>query len=285
MRAGKRIRRLTLVICLLVLAGLALRWYLRPAIQESSEIFRGIYLTVEDIHGEDGSNGRMMLVAIHWDTPGIELAGRAFDFPPDPSDPTAPHYRLTYPDWALFREKAAVLVNTTLFYPDRWMSLLPGFSVRSNETLVVNGEVSHVHDHSYLLYWDAAGNVHLQTTKPPSRTSLEAAVTAIGIQGIPVNNGEARMNAIANHDAAHARTFIGVDPQEKILYLMAFEKATVRQMLDRAVAAGVQFGGQVDGGSSTNLLIGGKAKGLPTHSGIRGWKPMGPYLIIRAEPL
>lgn len=280
MGGHRKLKQLAFSLCLLGLACFALLWLLRPRVQPRTEIFKGIFLAVEETSG-----GRLMIAEVHWDTPGVRIANRQYSFPIETDNPASPHYRTALADWALLREGAAVLMNTTLFLPDTRKTFIPGYPVRSNETLVVDGAVSHVHDHSYLLYWDAAGDVHLQASKPPSAESLSAAVTGIGLQGIPVSRGEARHHAVGNRDEAHARVFIGVDPERKILYLLAFEEATADEMIERAVAAGVQFGGQVDGGSSTNLLIGRNAEGVPPHSGIRGWRPIGPYLVVHADPL
>ncbi|MEX0330512.1 MAG: phosphodiester glycosidase family protein [Puniceicoccaceae bacterium] len=280
MRRRKKLYQLVFSLIILALSCWALLWFLRPGTQPRTQIFQGIFLTVEET-----PSGRLMIVEVHWDTPGVQFSNRAYSFPVDPTNQDSPHYRTTFADWALFREGAAVLVNTTLFLPDSLKTFLPGYPVRSNETLVVDGEVSHVHDHSYLLYWDADGNVHLQRSKPPSPESLDAAVSGIGLQGIPVSQGQVRPRAISDHGEANARTFIGVDPERKVLFLMAFEKATPIQMLEQAVAHGVKVGGQVDGGSSTNLIIGTGAKDLPPHTGIRGWRPVGPYLIVKAESL
>jgi hypothetical protein len=274
-----------------VIAGLALLcafslfWILRPSVMDRREIYRGVFLTVEKVRQQEHGSGRVMIIEVHWDTPGVSFANRRFDFPIDPANQDNPHYRLAYADWALLRKGASVLINTTIFHPDSLASFLPGYPVRSNETLVVEGEVSHIHAHSYLLYWDKQGEVHLQRSKPPDPGSLSEAVTGIGLQGIPVSEGQQRHRAIDHHEELFSRTFIGVNPGRKVLYLLAFEKASAFYMLDKAVEAGVIYGGQVDSGNSTNLLIGWNAAGILPHTGIRHWRPLGPTLTVFADPL
>jgi hypothetical protein len=285
MRIKRFLKRFLFLGLALLWGCILLYWILRPGLMDRTEIFRGVFLTVDSIQKEADGSGRVMIVEVHWDTPGIRFANRSFDFELDPSNPESPHYRLAYADWALMRERASVLINTTIFLPDSRASIFPGMPVRSNETLVVQGSVSHIHEHSYLLYWDKEGDVHLEQSKPPSPESLEAAVTGIGLQGIPVFDGRARLNAIDHKDESFPRTFIGVDPRRKILFLMAFEEATAYAMIERAVEAGVVHGGMLDSGNSTNLLIGRGADGIHPHTGIRSWRPLGGYLTIHAKPL
>jgi hypothetical protein len=127
---------------------------------------------------------------------------------------------------------------------------------------------------------------HLQTTKPPSPETLEQARMGIGLQGIQISEGFARTNTIDDRDMAYDRTFIGVDPERHILTILVFEKATAYLVIQRALEAGVMFGGQVDSGSASHLLIGDNAgAGIRPHTGIRNWRPLGAYLTVHANPL
>ncbi len=277
--------RLVLAGVILAVAAFGLFLYLKPPLMPRTEIYRGVFLTVEEVpEGPDG-RGRAMIAEIHWETPGIRLAGREYSFPVDPANPITPHYRLVPADWALSREGAAVLVNSAGYKPETSYRSLPGMPVRAMETVVVDGQPSRVHKHSYLLYWDKDMEVHLQQQKPPDAASLEAAVLGIGLQGIPILNGKDRGQGLDHLELVMPRTFIGVDPDRKVLYLLVFEHASGHFMLSRAVEAGVQYGGMLDSGDATHLLIGSKAKGIHSHQGIRNWRPLGPYLTVFADPL
>lgn len=257
----------------------------QPQIQSRSEIYNGVHLTVEEVkRGLDGE-GKLMLVEVFWDTPGIRIENRRFDYPVDPEDPSTPHYKLEFADLALRRSKSSVLMNTNLYAPGSMIHSIPGRPVRSVETLVVDGVVSHVHDHSYLLFWNAAKDAKFLQSKPPDANSLSEAVFGLSTQGVQVAEGQARYNALGDREETHARTFIGIDPNKRILYLMAFENISGYAMIDRAIEAGVIFGGQLDSGDSTHLLIGENANGVRAHTGIRNLRPLGPYLTIYAEPL
>jgi len=249
------------------------------------EIFKGVFLTVEQLPFGEHGGGRCMIVEVHWDTPGVRLAHREFSWPFASGDPQAPHYKLTVADWSLFKYGPAVLVNTTRYHPDGLLDSLPGRPVRSLETLVVDGKVSHVHDHSYLMFWDAGGRAAMLERKPPDPASLEAAVLGIGLQGYQVSEGRPHYHSLSSKDDLIPRTFIGFDPTRNILYLIAFERASGHLMIDRAVLAGVMFGGQVDSGNGSSLLIGRAARDVTPHTGIRNWRPLGPYLKVFADPL
>ena len=268
------------------LLGLAIffviHFLLRPQPFERTEIFEGVYLTVEDYPWDWPVKGRVMIAEIHWATPGLEIKHRDFSYPFLPGHPKAEHFSTLPADWALERESASILVNTTLFGPNSLSTWIPGSGVRSNETIVIDGLASHIHAHSYLLYWDSDDNAHMLRQKPPPPEIIETARLGIGLQGVQVNEGRPGYAALSDKDNMDDRTFIGVDPMQKILFLMAFEKSTGRFMIDRAIEEGVIFGGQLDGGSSTNLLVGPGARGIRSHTGIRNLRPIGPYLVVRA---
>ncbi|MEX0323062.1 MAG: hypothetical protein AB3N63_12940 [Puniceicoccaceae bacterium] len=272
-----------LLLCLVVVGFL--HYTYRPAPLSRTEIYKGVFLTVDELPKSSEGRGKMMVVEVHWDTPGVRIANRPFDYQFSPENPISPHYDLEFADLGLRRLEAEVLVNTAIYIPGELYNAWPGRPVRTLETLVVDGRVSSVHEHSYLLYWDALNNVHLQQTKPPSEESLANAVTGIGLQGIQINAGQAGYGALDGKEHVGARTFIGVDPLKRILYLFAYEKVSGYTMIDQAVRQGVIFGGQLDTGTATHLIIGKDARGVKAHTGIRSFRPIGPYLTIQAEPL
>lgn len=256
-----------------------------PSSAPRKQIFRGVYLTVDAAQETVANGGKVMIVEAHWDVPGVKLVHRPYSYSDAPTDPAASHYRLEWADWGLLRTGAAVLANTSIYYPAEFWRSLPGFSVRSLETIVVDGQPSHVDPNSYLLYWDSSMEAHLQATKPPALDALERAVLGVGLQGVQVLDGFPRYQAIDGDEERSPRTFLGVDPDRKVLYLIAFEDATARFMIDRAVESGVIFGGQLDSGGASHLLVGWGASGTPPHTGFRHWRPLGPYLMVFAEPL
>ena len=268
-----------------VLAGAGLIYALRAPVTARTEIYNGVFLTVEDVPAGPLGSGRAMIVEVKWDTPGVRLVNRPFTYPFESGDPKAWHYRLEMADWALLRDNASILVNTTLYSPSNLLQALPGMPVRSYETVVVDGKVSHVDKNSYLMYWDKQMQAHLLFTKPPDPESLAEAVLGFGVQGVQIYDGHARYNAIDGKSDLQSRTFIGFNEAKKTLYLLAFERASAYEMIERALKAGVTFGGQVDTRHATDLLVGAGASHVLPHTGIREWRPLGPYLEVFADPV
>lgn len=276
---------LVTAVAVCLITGIFLHLTYKPVTQSRTEIFKGVFLTVEELPKSSQGSGKVMIVEVHWDTPGIRIANRPFDYQFGPDNPITPHYDLEFADLALRRNHAAVLMNTCIFQPDAILKSLPGRSVRAVDTIVTEGRVSHIHEHSYLLYWDRLMNAHMVPNKPPDAESLENAYMGLGMQGIQISGGSAGYGALDSQDDVYSRTFIGVDPLKRILFLIAFENASGFVAINKAVEAGVIFGGQLDSGSSTNLLIGKNARDIKPHTGIRNLRPLGPYITIHAEPL
>ena len=283
MRFRRLLGRVGLLGLALVLVVAGPVFMLRPSVTPRTEIFNGVFLTVEDVPGGQGGSGRVMIVEVKWDTPGVRIANRPFSYALKPDDPNAPQYRLALADWSLFRDGASILVNTTEYAPDSKFRSFPGMPVRSVETVVAEGQVSHVDANSYLMYWDKDGHARLLFTKPPDAASLADAKVGFGVEGVPIYDGQARYNAFSNKTDLISRTFIGFNENTRTLYLLAFERASAYEMVQRALEAGVRFGAQVDSGSSTTLLVGAGAKGMLPHTGVRNWRPLGAYLEVYAD--
>ena len=285
MRSGRWLVWGGLLIVGGLLAGAGLAYALRAPIIARTEIFKGVFLTVGDVPAGPLGSGRVMIVEVKWDTPGVRLVNRPFSYPLKSGDPGAPQYRLALADWSLFRDGASILVNTTEYTPDSKFHSLPGMPVRSVETVVVDGQVSHVDENSYLMYWDKDMNARLLFTKPPDPKSLAEALVGFGVEGVQIYDGQARYNAIDGKSDLLSRTFIGFNEAKRTLYLLAFERASAYEMIQRALEAGVEFGAQVDTGGATNLLVGARASHVLPHAGIRNWRPLGAYLEVYADTL
>ncbi|MGB2927168.1 MAG: phosphodiester glycosidase family protein [Limnothrix sp.] len=276
------------VLLLILAAGFGVR-SLRPAVTEDWQpLYQGIDLLVRPIPDRLGK-GRMMAVRVKWNESGVEMQHRQPDFPL-PEKPLEQSvgdrlFRLEIADWALQRQNPAIFVNTTRYEPPQIWRSIPGNPVSTLETLVIDGQASHRHEHSYLLWWDQAGEARLETQKPPSLESLQTAVLGIGVQGVSISQGQANRGAMSGFADPIPRTFMGIDNDNKTLYLIAFEEITDAGMVEMAIALGVQDGAMVDSGDATHLLIGKNAKELKAHTGVRNRRPLAGYLLIFAEPL
>lgn len=280
------LRRAAFALGLLALfAGIAL-WaltlYLRPEPSDWKPIYQGVDYKAEELPAMAGDKGRMMALRVQLDAPGVEVMMRPID--PDARAEDG-QYFLSLPDWERSLLGLNILMNTTMYTPGGLLQSYPGRVVNAVDTVIANGRPSHQFAHSYMLWVDQAKTPHIETTKPPNFDKLTSAVWGVGVQGVAVLDGKVRPETIDQLATADSRTFLGFDAARKQMFLLAFEQATPVTMMEYAVKQGVQFGGMLDSGSATWLILDGDAKGLRPFTGIRGGRPLGPYLGVRARPL
>ena len=82
----------------IVITFAALLLWLRPDTTPRREIYRGVFLTIEELQKGPGGSGKAMIIEVHWDTPGIQINNRPYSFPVRTGDPHSPHYRLALAD-------------------------------------------------------------------------------------------------------------------------------------------------------------------------------------------
>ncbi|MCX6595954.1 MAG: phosphodiester glycosidase family protein [Acidobacteria bacterium] len=276
LRAGIAVAALGLV----AVAGV--RFSLRPTVSDWRPIYRGVDYYAAEMPAP--SSGRVMAIRLHLDEPTLQLMMR-------PLDPEllaqGRQYRLSMADYERSRWGLAVFMNSALYHPGaRWRSF-PGMPVSALESVLADGRLSHVDPHSYMLWLDRARQPHLETEKPPRPELWKDAWWGVGLQAVQVAAGQVRPQTMAPHhkDRWIPRSFLGFDAEKRVLYLIAFERTNAMMMAAAAATLGVKFGGMMDSGSSTSLLLGPEAADLPRFTGIRGARPLGPYLGVWAETL
>ena len=225
--------------------------------------------------------GKVLITEIHLGEPGVEMFFRPFH----PRGTGRRHYTLLPADYLLAEHELSVLVNSTRYLPGEWWKSFPFRQVDSMETLVWNGNVSHIHRNSYMFGWDDSGNFLYERTKPPSESFLAKLKWGIGVQAISIENGSINPNAINRNAPGDSRTFFGVDPMNNVIWLMVYDKITEEGMNVLAKEAGVFVGAQLDASDASTLIIGKGAKGVVRHTGIRGRRPLAAVFGVRAEPL
>ena len=270
----RTLKRLTISIPILLLAGFAYLVWQRPAQTDWKAIYQGVDYYCGSF---EESDKLFMVVRLDLDTPGLDVSVR-------PSSDDANEFRLAIPEWQVLSEDLSVLMNATLFEPGDILKNYPGSRVRSLETLVTGGRVSHRDPHSYLVGIDETNTPFIETTKPPSDAALARAVTAVSIQGVQLHDGEIT-NAATFNDERFSRTFIGITPSERQLFLVAAEDCTSQELLETCVALGIESGGMLDSDDSTTLMIGRHALDISPLTAIRGRRLLGPAIYVRAESL
>jgi hypothetical protein len=243
-----------------------------------TEIFTGVSYGCRVLPATPEGSGPMHWARIDLIAPGVEL----YVTPTDPAlEGTGYHYRLKRVGSVARTEGLAVAVNGSLFtkesfpVPGYW----PGLRANGVETAVADGRVSHVWEHTYLLWFDAARVPALERQKPPSADVLARARWGIGGQGVGLMDGRVRDGLERNPDA---RTAIGIDPQRLWLFLAVFESASPRRALEELAALGARDGMLLDGGGSTAMVIGPGATGVRPGTVLGGWRPVATHFGVRA---
>lgn len=268
------------MVCLaaLVLAGVGYFYWTRPRPLPPTEIFQGVVYSCERIPETSEGSGLMHLVRVDLTQPGIELYLT-------PLDAEAVNdgfeYELRWTPSVASREKLAVVVNGAIFSSSS-RGMLPGAYARSMRTVVADGQVNHVDRNSYLLWFEEDLTPHLEKSKPPSAEALSQARWAIGGEMVVLDNG--KPNAWASHESK-PWVLAGIDARRKILYLAAFEDASLaraaRLLADRGVVDAIEL----DPGDGASMVIGHGAVGV--RSGTLLWPTHGSatHLGVRAPVL
>ena len=133
------------------------------------EIFEGITYGCERLEPGEEGRGFVYWVRVDLTAPGIELYVT-------PKDPTAVsqgwQYRLRRIGGVVDREHLAIAINGTLFTSNSgWWPKMPGDLANGVETVVADHVVSHVWEHTYLLWFDDQLTPHLRSQSRQRRQS------------------------------------------------------------------------------------------------------------------
>ena len=255
----------------------ARRAVLEPGETGDTEIFPGITYRAERIDGPRSPLAHS--VTVDMNHPGVRVTVS------EPYTGEGRPFRLAPAEWRLRRGGYAVLLNGARYKPAGYLNSLPGRAVESVELVVGDGAVAGHRSISHLIWWDTEGGLHATTERPAPEDAVSAAVHGVGLLSLLIISGEIDPGAADPYfaDRVINRTFIGIDPEAGQLSLFAFAGArefeAVRYVRDR----GVIYGGQLDSGTSTHLLLGRGAAGLPAFSGLRGWRPIASYIAVHSN--
>ena len=194
--------------------------------QAASEIFQGVTYGCRQLQQTEEGRGSVHWVRIDLTVSGVELYAT-------PLDATAVRRGWQYRLWRIQdvvnREKLAVAINGTMFASDsNWLIRMSGDFARSIETVVADHGVSHIWEHTYLLWFDNALAPHLRNAKPATAEELGAAKWGIGGQGVWLWDGQIWPGADRTPDS---RTAVAIDRPNKLLYLAIGQHISPRLML------------------------------------------------------
>ena len=246
--------------------------------ENASEIFQGVTYGCRRLSRSEEGSGTIHWVRIDMTAPGIELYVTPLDAA---AVARGWQYRLRRLKDVLNQENLAVAINGTLFTSDsNRLIRLPGDFANSVETVVADRVVSHIWEHTYLLWFDGQWTPHLRSRKPPSAEELATAKWGIGGQAVWLQDG--RLSPAADRDP-NSRTAVAIDGPRRLLYLAIGQHISPRLLLKVLADLGARDGMLLDGGGSTALAVGLDAKGIqPGQYG--GWRPVATQFGVRARP-
>jgi len=274
----KWLSRLVVSLGALVAGGFV--WWDRSGPQVPTEIFSGITYGCERLEATEEGSGLLHWVRIDLTAPGIAL----YVTPLDASAIAQGwQYRLRKIKDIVDREHLAIAINATLFTSNsRWRPQMSGDLANSVETVVADHVVSHVWEHTYLLWFDDHLTPQLLPSKPPAAAELDKAKWGIGGQGVGLQDGKVGPGSSSSPDA---RTAVAVDRKRKLLFLAVGEYISPRLMLEKLADLGAKDGMLLDGGGSSSMALGKDAEGVPAGVLYGGWRPVATYFGVRATPL
>jgi Phosphodiester glycosidase len=277
-------KRLSLAMLMVVVVGALIgggsAWWGRRGPQAPTEIFEGITYGCDRLDATEEGSGLVHWVRIDLTTPGIELYVT-------PLDPTAVaqgwQYRLRRIGDVVDRERLAVAINGTLFTSNSgWRPRMSGDLAKGVETVVADHVLSHVWEHTYLLWFDEQLTPHLRPSKPPTVADLVRAKWGIGGQGVGLRDGVVGAGSSRSPDS---RTGVAIDGPRKVLFLAVGQKISPRLMLQKLADLGAKDGMLLDGGGSSSMAIGKGAAGVSAGVLYGGWRPVATYFGVRARPI
>jgi hypothetical protein len=237
-----------------------------------TEIFRGVFY-----RSFPRDDGMVHLVEIDLSRPGIEL----FVTPLDPvAVESGYQYRLDYVRNVARSEGLAVAINGTLFSSDSYLLPMIGDFAASVDSIVSSYEVSHLHPRDFMLWFDAELTPHVELARPIPPGVLNDAKWGIGGQGLVDAKLKRNLDLARDHQSV-----IAINPDTRRMWLAVFESATDRIAAEQMFRVGARYVMFLDGGNSTSLYFGGRARGVPSGLRFGGQRPVATVIGIRAEPI
>jgi hypothetical protein len=222
---------------------------------------------------------------LHWVR--VDLTASGIELYVTPLDPAAVaqgwQYRLRRIEGVVEKEHLAVAINGTLFTSNSgWWPRMSGDLARSVETVVADHVVSHLWEHTYLLWFDEQLTPHLRRSKPPSAEELVRAKWGIGGQAVWLWDGKVWPGSDRTPDS---RTAVAIDKDRKLLFLAVGQDISPRLLLEELAELGARDGMLLDGGGSSSVAIGKGAAGISAGVLYGGWRPVATHFGVRGQPL
>jgi hypothetical protein len=275
-------RRLFIVFLAAVAVALvAVYLWTRRGPVQPTQIFQGVTYGCERLESDEQGSGLVHWVRVDLTAPGIEL----FVTPLDPQAVERGwQYRLKRTATVLDQESLAVVTNGVYFTADSGWLPRSGDWARSSEATIADYVVSHVPESTYMLSFDEHLVPRIEASWPRHELKQHRYRWGLGGQGAPfLKHGEVYQGT--SQKPTDERTAIGIDTKKRLLFLAVFENASERRAIDKLRQLGAVDGMLLDGGHSTSMVIGGKARGVRSGVLIGRWRPVATHFGVRAGEL
>lgn len=278
-RRAQRVRRFLVILVVIgLLVGLGY-WYTWRPLMPPTPIFQGVTYSCEELPSTEDSSGRLHLVVVDFKVPGVEfyatgISGSAALQQYD--------YRLRMATGVAREDGLAVLVNGTYFSANSWFIPLPGDMARARDTIIVPNQASRVNADNYLFWLDAENTPRIETEAPPAPEVISKSKWGIGGMELAIRDGVAQPLTTAQPGA---RTLLGVNTENKLLYLAVFEHASYRAAAKLLAERGVKNAITLSGGFSSTMVIGDGAANIAPGAVVGGWRPLATFIGVKAPPL
>lgn len=271
--------RVVLVMVALIGAGVGWFFWNRPRPTAPAEIFQGVVYSCERLSPDAEGTGQGYFLDIDLTRPGFEMYATPLD-----SQAVAQgwEYRLRWTPTVCKEENLSVAINATLFIAENGKLRLPGIYARSCDTVIADHQVNRVDPNSYLLWFDDHLQPHLEKGKPPPPAALLHA--RYGISGQMVVLDQGKPNRWASHEP-EAQMLAGIDPARRILFLAAFDNASLARATRILASHGAVDAISLDGGGSASMVVGKGAKGLGATTLLWPRRAVATHFGIRAQEI
>jgi hypothetical protein len=263
-----------------VAVGCSYLWTRRSPLPPT-EIFQGVTYGCERLAADEQGSGLVHWLRVDLAAPGLEL----FVTPLDPQAVQQGwQYRLERTATVLDREHLSVVVNGVYFTSDSGWIPRSGDLARSDEATISDYVVSHVPEATYMLCFDEHLVPRIEMSWPRNERSQRRCRWGLGGQGAPLLK-HGQIYPATSQKPTDERTAIGIDAEKRLLLLAVFESASERRALDKLHELGAVDGMLLDGGHSTSMVIGDKARDVRPGVLIGRWRPVATHFGLRAREL
>lgn len=268
---------LVLILTLALLGNLG-----RPgAPTPQTPIFQGVRFQADRLEPDRTGWGAAQIAEIDLGETGVEvvLSGREVELAPQGF---SYHRRLTFPREIAGEARLAVAVNGVHFSSRSLKVCLPGDLANAENAIAADGQIECDEPYSFLLWQDAEFRLHVEPQRGAEPAVLARARWAVGGYDLVLWQGKPTLRG---DQIVDAQTIAGIDASGRRLWLAVFDHASGGRAAGRLASLGAAAAIRLDGGASSCMYLGERAKTIRSGYRQRPWRPSAVWIGVRATPL